>query len=381
MNFDPNTGEPLNNNAQQTTIPTQSKSNGMAIAGFIVSLLVSGLIGLILSIVGLNKVKECNSGKGLAIAGIIIGILRMIGTIIACILLFFTFGLFGAAINQAANCSMAYDCGTPNSSGMAECKYRDGDNVEQTVSCPVSNVPTTKAITTNTTKSSGTGKLTGAKEYKLDDEVEAAYYADTFYLINNNVYGHLTKNAPKSIKASDNVNGVDVALIVRNVVDVFVVEYGQAGFQKVFIVDGLGDAYEILNLDSKGQELYIKKVNGAKNIKNIYSLHVFDAIDYVFVNNKNQIVETRTDHTYAYIDKKNNINETLIGSDVIKLIFNNSEKDSKNEKLVHYSDDVYVNGTKQDKKATLDVNEDFESYSDVDLIQIEMKKSGGKYTY
>lgn len=45
------------------------KYNGLAIAGFICSFLVS-LLGLILSIVGLNQIKkQGGKGKGLAIAG------------------------------------------------------------------------------------------------------------------------------------------------------------------------------------------------------------------------------------------------------------------------------------------------------------------------
>ena len=51
--------------------------NGFAIAGFICAFLFA-LVGLILSIVGLNKANENNgSGKGLAIAGIIIAAINM----------------------------------------------------------------------------------------------------------------------------------------------------------------------------------------------------------------------------------------------------------------------------------------------------------------
>ena len=46
-------------------------SNGMAIAGFVLSFFVP-LLGLIFSILGLKKVKETSAGKGLATAGIII---------------------------------------------------------------------------------------------------------------------------------------------------------------------------------------------------------------------------------------------------------------------------------------------------------------------
>ncbi len=70
--------------------------NNMALAGFICS--ISGLItcgivsivGLILSIVGLNKSKELNGeGKGLAIAGIVIGAIETISIIIIAFFMIF----------------------------------------------------------------------------------------------------------------------------------------------------------------------------------------------------------------------------------------------------------------------------------------------------
>lgn len=64
----------------------QKSTNGLAIAGFVVSLCsllinfggIVGLVGTILSAVGLSKVKEKNSGKGMAIAGLIIGIISIV---------------------------------------------------------------------------------------------------------------------------------------------------------------------------------------------------------------------------------------------------------------------------------------------------------------
>jgi len=63
-------------------------SNGMAIAGFILSFIFP-LLGLIFSIVGYSKAKYLNnSGKGLALAGIIISAISMvIGLIVAIILI------------------------------------------------------------------------------------------------------------------------------------------------------------------------------------------------------------------------------------------------------------------------------------------------------
>lgn len=71
--------ENLNNNNQKST-------NGLAIAGFVVSLCsllinfggIVGLVGTILSAVGLAQVKSKGTGKGLAIAGLVIGIISIV---------------------------------------------------------------------------------------------------------------------------------------------------------------------------------------------------------------------------------------------------------------------------------------------------------------
>lgn len=66
-------------NGQQPYYPRAGKWNVCAIIGFILAFLFS-LIGLILSIVGLNQIKRTHEkGRGLAIAGIIISIIMMIG--------------------------------------------------------------------------------------------------------------------------------------------------------------------------------------------------------------------------------------------------------------------------------------------------------------
>lgn len=70
------------NNVQQP----QGKSNGIGIAGFIISIVSlilccgsASVISLILSIVGAAKAKDCDgNGKGLSIAGIIISIVGII---------------------------------------------------------------------------------------------------------------------------------------------------------------------------------------------------------------------------------------------------------------------------------------------------------------
>ena len=79
------------------------KTNGMAIAGFVLSLLCcTSLLGIIFSAVGLNQINKDPSqgGKGLATAGLILGI---IGLIAGIIYLVFYSALLGAAIEDSYN--------------------------------------------------------------------------------------------------------------------------------------------------------------------------------------------------------------------------------------------------------------------------------------
>jgi|JI10StandDraft_1071094.scaffolds.fasta_scaffold459722_2 hypothetical protein len=59
----------------------QQRTSGFAIAGFVCSLVVCGLLGLIFSIMGNNEVKRSDgtvTGGGLATAGIIISAIRLV---------------------------------------------------------------------------------------------------------------------------------------------------------------------------------------------------------------------------------------------------------------------------------------------------------------
>ncbi|CAB4595974.1 unannotated protein [freshwater metagenome] len=70
---------------QQPYVPQPpQRTNGLAIGGFITSLLCCGPVGLILSIVGLSQINKDPSqgGKGLAIAGIVIGAIGLVAAAI-----------------------------------------------------------------------------------------------------------------------------------------------------------------------------------------------------------------------------------------------------------------------------------------------------------
>lgn len=62
--------------------PAQRTWNAMAIAGFVCSFFVA-IVGLVLSIIGLNQIKRTGEkGRGLAIAGIIISAVQMVVTVL-----------------------------------------------------------------------------------------------------------------------------------------------------------------------------------------------------------------------------------------------------------------------------------------------------------
>ena len=59
------------------------KTNGLAIAGFVTALACCSPVGIILSAIGLSQINKNpnQKGKGLATAGLIIGIISLVGTV------------------------------------------------------------------------------------------------------------------------------------------------------------------------------------------------------------------------------------------------------------------------------------------------------------
>lgn len=67
--------------------PQQNADNGVGIAGFVLSFFGISLIGLICSIVGYQNAKKGAKYKGLCIAGIVLNVLEIVGTIITFIIM------------------------------------------------------------------------------------------------------------------------------------------------------------------------------------------------------------------------------------------------------------------------------------------------------
>lgn len=90
-NFCPYCGETMVEKQEEVKVEVvnpETRTNGLALAGFIVSLGsliislwgITGIVGTILSIIGLVKTSHGNGkGKGFAIAGLIVGIISSIG--------------------------------------------------------------------------------------------------------------------------------------------------------------------------------------------------------------------------------------------------------------------------------------------------------------
>lgn len=92
QNINPYYNQLQNSYYNQIPNSPDSKMNAMALAGFITSCGFvlfwgfAGLVGLILSLIGFNQTRERGErGKGFAIAGIIIGCMSIIVTILAVI--------------------------------------------------------------------------------------------------------------------------------------------------------------------------------------------------------------------------------------------------------------------------------------------------------
>ena len=116
-----------------------NENNTMSIVGFILSFIIP-VVGLILSIIGLNKSKELNNkGKGLSIAGIIISVLLFIFQFLV-LLLLISVGTVSNTLKTAKNnanklmCEKAYDCEL-DSTGNYSCKYLNNDGTIEKITC------------------------------------------------------------------------------------------------------------------------------------------------------------------------------------------------------------------------------------------------------
>jgi len=83
-----------------SSTPQSSQTNGMAIAALITSFFVS-ILGIILGFVALNQIKTSGEqGRGLALAGIIIGFVAVGITVLIIIITVAAAATIGVAVNE-----------------------------------------------------------------------------------------------------------------------------------------------------------------------------------------------------------------------------------------------------------------------------------------
>lgn len=80
MSYQPQFPQPGQQGQPFGGFPQKAKTNGLAIASLVCSFFC-GLVGIILGIVAINQINKTNEGgKGLAIAGIVIGAVGIVFT-------------------------------------------------------------------------------------------------------------------------------------------------------------------------------------------------------------------------------------------------------------------------------------------------------------
>lgn len=115
----------------------KNETNMMAILGFIFSFIFS-LVGLILSIIALRQIKETHEeGRGLATAGLIISIIKMVFTVFIIIIMCIAIILSGTSWNSLqgdiidhTKCSFAKECKYDETSGNYNCIYEENGGEE-----------------------------------------------------------------------------------------------------------------------------------------------------------------------------------------------------------------------------------------------------------
>ena len=107
------------------------QTNGFAIAGFILAWLFA-ILGLVFSILGLQKSRETSSGRGLSIAGIIIAVLNMIA---GAILQFFVADIVNKIEipDSQEKCKYVTKCSVRND-GKYDCEYIENGK-KYTIKC------------------------------------------------------------------------------------------------------------------------------------------------------------------------------------------------------------------------------------------------------
>ena len=208
--------------------PNNQKCNGLAIAGFICSFFVA-VIGLILSIIGLNQIKkQGGKGKGLATAGIVISIISMVLSIVLVVV-----GLAGSAAiaNKAVQDAQSDSSYSQSDSGTDSSTGGDSSTDSNSDSSDLDNLDNSLDSTLNDTEND-----LSSGDYGLYDSVQAFVDSDEF---KSSIQSEVDSLSGSGITFSYHVEG-DTLVYEYTVGD----EYAAAGDSIASSVSGLSDTYQ-----------------------------------------------------------------------------------------------------------------------------------------
>ena len=208
--------------------PNNQKYNGLAVAGFICSFFVA-VIGLILSIIGLNQIKkQGGKGKGLATAGIVISIISMVLSIVLVVV-----GLAGSAAiaNKAIQDTQSDSSYSQSDSGTDSSTGGDSSTDSNSDSSDLDNLDNSLDSTLNDTEND-----LSSGDYGLYDSVQAFVDSDDF---KSSVQSEVDSLSGSGITFSYHVEG-DTLVYEYTVGD----EYAAAGDSIASSVSALSDTYQ-----------------------------------------------------------------------------------------------------------------------------------------
>lgn len=123
----------------------KKNTNVMAILGLVFSFFIS-ILGLIFSIIALQQIKKTQEeGKGLAIAGIVISVVKLVIVVILAIAsVIFTTLVWGSlkeGIMESAKCADAIKCEYDEINDKYNCIYVDEYGIEEDIVCDEDSIP------------------------------------------------------------------------------------------------------------------------------------------------------------------------------------------------------------------------------------------------
>ena len=238
------------------------------------------------------------------------------------------------------------------------------------------NLPGTETTTTQASSE--------IKEFKYSEDDDSSHYAEKIYLQAGNLYVVPSEDSKVTVPDdAKEINGQKTVMIKENVKDVLILEFGQAGFEDVIILTTDGKTYLLGNYESYDDDepeikpLEVKELTNVTNVSKGYSLSANDSVEYVLLNDKNQIVYAHYFDGYVYYDKKNNIGTTVLSDGtVVELKIKDTQKNTTNNST-RVMFEATINGKAINGIPELEVYEEASTYEETELLEIPICGENG----